>query len=63
MYNGNFVSAAFFRAAMNVYRKRFEGENIVFIVVSDDIKWCKNQIRRSPKYEDVVFSGEAPLIQ
>ena len=45
---------AYIEAAMSYYRERYMN-NVVFVVVSDDMSWCRQHI--SQENRDVIFAG------
>uniref|UniRef100_T1JBK5 L-Fucosyltransferase n=1 Tax=Strigamia maritima TaxID=126957 RepID=T1JBK5_STRMM len=45
LYNGVLANSEFFTQAMNYFRRKFK--NCLFIVCSDDLKWCKKNIDNS----------------
>ena len=48
---GGFVTPNFFKRAMEIYREKFKGRSIVFVVTSDDRGWSKKHLEGP----DVVF--------
>jgi galactoside 2-L-fucosyltransferase 1/2 len=46
------AGGTYFKNAMNYFREKFS--NPLFMVVSDDMEWC----RRTIKGSDVIYAGE-----
>ena len=59
LYNrvqGELVSSQYFRAAMDIYRQKYQTSttNVLFVMASDDPKWCKKMFSNET---DVVLTS------
>ena len=57
MYNGKPTNATFYLTAIDLMRKKL-GSGAIFVVVSDDMGWCRDHLSGSP---DVVMAGEGDV--
>jgi len=51
------LKASYFLEAMEKYRSHF-GNKVIFILVSDDIEWCKEALSKRNRIEDLYFASD-----
>merc|ERR1711997_448620 len=51
------LKASYFLEAMEKYRTHF-GNKVIFILVSDDIQWCKEALSKRNRIEDLYFASD-----
>lgn len=54
---GKIVTKLFYDTAMKWFKAKYRTGNIIFVVVSDDMSWCKKMFN---DHRDVILASSAP---